>query len=435
MASIKPSLDFKRDLVEFGANTFNQCFQCATCSTVCPLSPEKDPFPRKEMLWLQWGLKDRLIRDPDIWLCHYCGQCSQHCPRGANPGETMMALRRCAITRYDWTGISRRLYRSVWWEVGAVAAVGLLVVALFALSGAFTPARMVTTRVAMGTFIPVHWVHISDWVLASLLTFFLLTNSLHMARLMLDGSKPPWSVYVRQLKVLLAQALVQAKWRNCEKPNRWRKHFILVTGYVTMFVLVMFFLPWLQVNGPRFTLLSWLGYYAAFAILYYSGDAMISRWRKREEMHRFSHASDWMFLILLFLTALTGILVNAFRLLDVALPAYLTYVIHLAIAVPMLVVEVPFMKWAHLAYRPLAIYLKAVKEQTRELEGAGRLRALPMATGISAGIGAPAVYSPRSARWRSSSVAPATFGGLAGGGPSGGAPSRRFQDESHANQR
>jgi heterodisulfide reductase subunit C/quinone-modifying oxidoreductase subunit QmoC len=42
------------------------------------------------------------------------------------------------------------------------------------------------------------------------------------------------------------------------------------------------------------------------------------------------------------------------------------YVIHLAVVVPLLVLEVPFMKWAHLMYRPLALYLKAVKESAAE---------------------------------------------------------------------
>jgi hypothetical protein len=72
-----------------------------------------------------------------------------------------------------------------------------------------------------------------------------------------------------------------------------------------------------------------------------------------------------MFLILLFLTAFTGILMHVSRLMGWPLPTYFIYVIHLAIAVPLLVLEVPFMKWAHLMYRPLALYLKAVKESAR----------------------------------------------------------------------
>jgi hypothetical protein len=43
------------------------------------------------------------------------------------------------------------------------------------------------------------------------------------------------------------------------------------------------------------------------------------------------------------------------------------YVIHLAVAVPMLVIEVPFGKWSHLAYRPLAVYLTNVRNRARDL--------------------------------------------------------------------
>ena len=78
-----------------------------------------------------------------------------------------------------------------------------------------------------------------------------------------------------------------------------------------------------------------------------------------------------MFPILLFLTSLSGILLHLARLIDLAMPTYYLYVIHLMIAVPMLVVEVPFGKWSHLFYRPLALYLLAVQSKSRAREAAG----------------------------------------------------------------
>jgi quinone-modifying oxidoreductase subunit QmoC len=322
-------------------------------------------------LWAKWGLTDRLAEDLDIWTCYYCGDCSTDCPRGADPGETMMALRRYMTSVYDWTGISRLLYTSRVREIAAVLLVGLIVVGLFFFSGAFTPERMVTDHVSVNTFIPVEWVHAADWVMAGILTFFLLTNTFRMWRMTMAGSKVPLSLYVSNLKIFLLNAATQKKWRECEKQetrSRWLKHFILVPAYAGMFVLVMFFLESLQVDTSEFTWVSILGYACTFALLYVSGDAMIGRLRKKEEIHKYSHDSDWMFLILLFLTALTGILMHVLRIMDWPLSTYYMYVIHLAVVAPLLVLEVPFMKWAHLMYRPLALYLKAVRESAVEAE-------------------------------------------------------------------
>ncbi len=205
--------------------------------------------------------------------------------------------------------------------------------------------------------------------MAGVLTFFLLTNTFRMWRMTMDGTKVPLAAYVSNLKTFFIHAATQKKWRECEKKStrsRWFKHFILVPAYVGMFVLVMFFLDVLQVDTSEFTWVSILGYVIAAVLLYVSGDALISRLRKKEEIHKYSHDSDWMFLILLFLTALTGILMHLLRIMDWPLSTYYMYVIHLAVVLPLLVLEVPFMKWAHLMYRPLALYLKAVTESAEE---------------------------------------------------------------------
>ena len=55
--------------------------------------------------------------------------------------------------------------------------------------------------------------------------------------------------------------------------------------------------------------------------------------------------------------------------MNLPMPTYVTYVVHMAIAVPMLVVEVPFGKWSHLLYRPLGIFVATVKK--KRLESAG----------------------------------------------------------------
>jgi heterodisulfide reductase subunit C len=363
---IEPDLEFIEELEKFGAKDFKKCYQCATCSVVCSLSPDQDPFPRKEMLWAKWGLKDRLVHSPDVWTCYYCGDCSTQCPRGANPGETMMALRRYLTSYYDWTGLAKRFYLSEVWELGAIGAVGLFVVALFY----FFHGPMVTDQVEVNTFAPVFWVEVGDLFMAAVLSTFLLSNAYRMLRHIMGDAKVPLSVYIQQAPIFLVNFVTQKRWRDCgeegkndQTRGRWLKHFLLVTGYLTMMTLIIVCLRWFQTDEIHsiFHPTRLFGYYATAVLLYVTVDMMRSRLRKEEEIHKFSEFSDWLFLILLFLTTLTGIVMHAFRLGGMPLATYYSYVIHLAIAVPMLIVEVPFGKWAHLMYRPLALYLKEVR--------------------------------------------------------------------------
>ena len=98
---IEPDVGFIKEIAGRGGEDLKKCFQCATCSVACAISPDKKPFPRKEMISASWGLKDRLIGNGDIWLCHNCGDCSTLCPRGAKPGDVLAAIRSYAVSEYS----------------------------------------------------------------------------------------------------------------------------------------------------------------------------------------------------------------------------------------------------------------------------------------------------------------------------------------------
>jgi len=254
------------------------------------------------------------------------------------------------------------------WEIEAIMLVGLFVVGLFAL----LHSPVVTDHVELNTFAPVKWVEIGDWILGGVLAFLLLSNGWRMSHWVMSAGKGgdvPFSLYLRKLPVFFENFATQKKWRECEGPNtRWLKHFLLVTGYVTMMVLVIVFLRWFQTDEivPFYHPTRLLGYYATAALLYVTGDFLLGRLRKEDNIHKFSEPTDWVFLVLLFLVALTGILVHVSRLSGLPLATYSTYVVHMAIVVPMLVVEVPFGKWGHMFYRPFAAYLAAVKQGAAE---------------------------------------------------------------------
>ena len=97
MALIDP--EFSDELERFGLDTTLECFNCGTCAAICPLIYEH--FPRKMIRYAQTGARDRILQDAqELWRCLHCGLCTQTCPRGANPGELILGLRRYVVNHW-----------------------------------------------------------------------------------------------------------------------------------------------------------------------------------------------------------------------------------------------------------------------------------------------------------------------------------------------
>ena len=355
------------DIRRYGKFDTAGCYQCASCTVCCELATEFVSFPRKSIRYALLGLRQPLVASLEPWVCHDCGDCSIVCPRQAEPRISMMTIRRFLSGQYDWTGLGAKLYQSDAWYLGSLVFVALLTMALiigYHLWYIAMPARdFATTPLGLEHMFPTMTYYTLTVILLPLL--LLLSRVIHIWRLTMRDEHIPLSAYVAEWWTYAYQSVTHAMLRKCPQKGRWLGHWLLALGTVMMLAVKTFGLRWFQTDNiyPFYNPQRWIGYFAAGFILYGIGDISIGRWRAKKEFYKETHFHDVVFPGLIVLTVLSGLTAHILRYAGFALACHYAYALHVIIATPMLVIEMSFGKWAHMVYRPLALYFLAVRER------------------------------------------------------------------------
>jgi len=90
---------FKHEISKIhGAEKIMLCFQCGTCTSDCPIARFSDFYrPRKIARMIQFGLKDRILSDKEIWLCATCYTCVDHCPQNVDIANVVRVLQNLSV--------------------------------------------------------------------------------------------------------------------------------------------------------------------------------------------------------------------------------------------------------------------------------------------------------------------------------------------------
>ena len=362
---VEPDIGFIKKLGELGGDTLKKCFQCATCSVICPISPDNKPFPRKEMLAASWGLKDRLIGSPDIWLCHNCGDCTTECPRGAKPGDVLGAIRSLAIYEYAapkllGKAVNNPKYLPILLIIPAILFLGLgLVTGLLNFSpkgDEIVHARFFSTWLVDLVMIPAVFWAIAIFALG--LKRFL--NDIHQNAL-LEGKTDkkeiePVGFALAFLRVI-PTIFKHTKFSDCtENKDRKVTHMMVLFGFIGLFMVtsIFFFAIYVfQNHGPYSQLnpVKWLANISGVALIVGSSLMIKNRLGKADQ---FSIYKDWYLLGLALALGLSGMLTEITRLVGLGGLSYFIYFIHLMF-VFCLFAYTPFSKLAHLVYRTTAL--------------------------------------------------------------------------------
>jgi NADPH-dependent glutamate synthase beta subunit-like oxidoreductase len=97
--NLKPQFKFEVTSAP-GGERAKQCFDCGTCSSICPVSESKTGFdPRKILHMIKLGLKDQLLRSRTIWHCTHCDTCAFVCPQDVRFSAIVDVLREMAVSQ------------------------------------------------------------------------------------------------------------------------------------------------------------------------------------------------------------------------------------------------------------------------------------------------------------------------------------------------
>jgi quinone-modifying oxidoreductase subunit QmoC len=365
---VEPDLDFIRELKQAGGDTLKKCFQCATCSVVCALSPDQKPYPRKEMIYAQWGLKDRLVNNVDVWLCHYCSDCTQYCPRGARPGDVLRAVRAVSFKHFSLFGIMGKIVGEARYLPVMAAIPVLLYLFLLGITGHLhIPAGEVDFRKLFPLYL-VDGIFITMSVLAVLSLgsgVWRFLQGIH-ANAMREGYAEKRDLelgeYVKSLISVIPTILLHKKFQLCTvNRDRYLAHLLTLFGFVGLFVVTSIgflglYIVRIDYLAPPYTfgnpvkllaLVSGLALLAGILLITYN------RTKAKGVEIKISYL-DTALIVAILGTALTGFLAWFSRLADAAGFAYPIYFIHLMF-VFYIIAYLPYSKLAHLVYRTVAM--------------------------------------------------------------------------------
>lgn len=380
--NVQPDLDFIRSLKEAGGDTLKKCYQCATCSVICPLSKDGKPFPRKEMIWAQWGMRDKLVTDPDVFLCHHCGDCTTHCPRGAKPGDVLSSIRAYAYTFYGWPKPLAKLASSA---KGLPILIGLPVVVIFImwlLSGAMRfPTSEEFSQYGYQRFFGT-W----DFYWYAKNIFFIVLIMVPSLGLALfssfKGISTMWKTMSEDaglnkeyrpsvgqfLKDYLWPSLIEivkhSRFRECTtNTDRVQGHLPLMLAFIGLAIVTTWSLLkndvlgliWPSLHGPMaitdpFKILANI---SAIALLFGVGVLWANRKKAEAEMNTQATFYDWFLIWEITAVGVTGLAAQLLRWAEMPVTGYIVYFLHL-VSVMMLFLYLPYTKFAHLMYRTSA---------------------------------------------------------------------------------
>jgi hypothetical protein len=330
----------------------------------------------------QLGMADKLLGSKELWLCYNCGDCSETCPQQAEPANFMAAARCYAVTHYAPMKIGTFFCKNPILG-GFIASFMVLFFAAFMLTHGET---MSTEHLKLFGFIPYEFIHTAGLVamiligLISMETVFNMIYRISQAhrlstKSLLRGTRMNWLQAF--WNAVLVQSIGQKRYREeCESPenvrvwylSKWFVHAATMWGFLGLLLATAlnYLLDIVGLKPTGTAVPIWyptrlIGTLSGLLFMYGVTVLLIKRLRSVDKAHSFSRPSDWTFLALLWFSGVTGFIIEiALYLPQAPIWGYWIFIFHVAVSIVLLLL-LPFTKFAHSIYRIVALYVHALK--------------------------------------------------------------------------
>ncbi|MCF7669579.1 MAG: 4Fe-4S dicluster domain-containing protein [Verrucomicrobia bacterium] len=370
----KVNPDFFKELQKYGAGDINDCFNCGNCTAVCNLTDANAAFPRSMIRRIQLGMEDNLIEAPEPWLCYYCGECTDTCPRQAGPGETMATVRRFAVSKYDPTGLAGLMYRSP-----AATMIVTLVISIILTLFLIGSEESGSGPDWIFELVPYGAVHTLGLIISVLLGIVLVAGFVNIARHFLSGvggvgflvkRKP--AQWRKAAVNVFCEIITMKRHGECQKDTEIDKpkilrqrfvHWCIMWGFFGLFAATVLDYIFIYLMGWEiFIPARILGTIAGIVMLYGVVVAIIKRFLGKETCSKSSFMADWWLLWMLFALTITGFWLEVAVTVEASnVVNDIVLLLHTVLAMD-LIILLALTKIAHMVYRPVALlfyYLKS----------------------------------------------------------------------------
>ncbi len=345
----RPDTAFLKRVLESGGGDLKKCYQCATCGVVCQLSGDERPFPRRQMMEAQWGMKDRLMADPAIWLCYNCGECTEQCPRGARPGDVFGALRSESIRHFAFPGFLGAMVANP----KALPLLLLLPALILTAVLLWAPRSAQAAHYEFGRLFPAA---VMEPLFFAVSGFALLAFAVGLTRFARAQGAAAWST-AKGLPDALADIATHRRFAKCGEPDMRLAHMLTLWGFAGLALVgtIAGIGTMAGLLRTPLALESPLKIFAnAAAATAMAGVALLLLRRiGNNHRRRGSTYFDWFFVAVLAGVVFTGIVSQILRLYQTG-AMFAVYFVHLVLVLALLLYA-PYSKFAHLAYRTVAL--------------------------------------------------------------------------------